>query len=191
LLDYPESDESLLQAAGSGNMEAFAELVRRHQDWAWQIAYRFFGRKEQAADVVQDAFIRLLRASPRYRPTAKFRTYFHRIITRLCLDQAKKKRLPELDTMPDIFDPAPDAAAELMRRETAAAVGNALDALAPNQRMAIVLRYYEGLDYREIADALETTPKAAERLLARGRKRLRIMLKTDKMILRTKDKNSG
>ena len=178
--DYPENDESLLQAAGSGNMEAFEELVRRHQGWAWQITYRFFGEKEQAADVVQDAFIRLLQASPRYQPRAKFRTYFHRIITRLCLDQAKKKRLPELDTVPDIFDPAPDAAAELMRRETAAAVRNALDTLAPNQRMAIVLRYYEGLDYREIANAMGITPKAVERLLARGRKRLVAVLQEQK-----------
>lgn len=162
-----------MQAAGSGDLEAFEEIVRRHQGWAWQIAFRFFGQKEPAADVVQDAFIRLLEASGRYRPTAKFRTYFYRIISRLCLDRAKKKKTVELEVMPNMPDPAPGAAEKLIHRETAAAVRTALDDLAPNQRMAIVLRYYEDLNYREIADALEITPKAVERLLARGRKRLR------------------
>ncbi len=58
----------------------------------------------------------------------------------------------------------------------AIAVRAALDALPPNQRLAIVLRYYENLGYKEIASALETTTKAVERLLARGRERLRNVL---------------
>lgn len=63
-----------------------------------------------------------------------------------------------------------------MRRETPTTVRQALNALAPNQRMAIVLRYYEELDYQEIAVALDTSTKAVERLLGRGRERLRIIL---------------
>lgn len=175
--DLSATDESLLQAAGRGDLKAFEEIVRRHQTWAWQVAYRFFGREEQAADVVQEAFIRLLQASGRYQPTAKFRTYFYRIISRLCLDQTKKKKPVNPEEMTDLPDQAPGAAEELLRKETAAAVRAALDTLAPNQRLAIVLRYYEDLNYQEIAAALETTTKAVERLLARGRKHLRSLLK--------------
>jgi RNA polymerase sigma-70 factor (ECF subfamily) len=69
-------DERLLLAAARGDLEAFAELVDRHQAWAWRIAYRFFGEYQNAEDVVQEAFLKLLQAAPRYSPRAAFRTYF-------------------------------------------------------------------------------------------------------------------
>jgi RNA polymerase sigma-70 factor (ECF subfamily) len=169
-------DEDLMLCARRGDLAAFEEIVRRHQTWAWRIAYQFLGNEEDAEDVVQDAFIRLLDASGRYRPTATFKTYFYRVITRLCLDRAKKKQPLYLETIPDSPDPRPGVAEAMMRRETAVAVRAALDGLPPNQRMAIVLRYYEDLNYEEIASALETTTKAVERLLARGREGLRAIL---------------
>ncbi|MFH1221302.1 MAG: sigma-70 family RNA polymerase sigma factor [Candidatus Eisenbacteria bacterium] len=174
--DSPANDEFLMLAAGKGDLEAFEEIIQRHQTWAWKIAYRFLGHREEAEDIVQDAFLRLLDASGRYRPTASFKTYFYRIITSLCLDRAKKKQPLYAGTIADPPDPRPDVAEEIMRRETAVAVRTALGVLSPNQRMAIVLRYYEGLNYQDIASALETTPKAVERLLARGRERLRAIL---------------
>ncbi len=170
--DLINSDDSLLQAAGKGDLKAFEKVVMRHQPWAWQVAYRFTGNEEEASDIVQEAFLRLLDASARYRPTAKFRTYFYQIISRLCLDQAKKKQPLLIETVPDAPDPSPDITDMMMRRENATAVRASLDALPPNQRLAIVLRYYENLGYKEIASAMETTTKAVERLLARGRERL-------------------
>ncbi|MBI4776128.1 MAG: sigma-70 family RNA polymerase sigma factor [Deltaproteobacteria bacterium] len=174
--DPAARDEFLMQAAGKGDLEAFGEIVQRHHSWAWRIAYRFLGDEPEAADIVQEAFLRLLDASRRYRPTAKFRTYFYRIITRLCLDRTKKKQPLYLETIPDAPDPRPDAADAMVLQEAAVAVRAALDVLPPNQRMAIVLRYYEELNYEDIASALETTPKAVERLLAHGRERLRAIL---------------
>jgi RNA polymerase sigma-70 factor (ECF subfamily) len=90
LPDCPDSDEFLLQAIGRGDLAAFSRIVERHQTWAWRVAHRFTGNEEDASDIVQEAFLRLLDASARYRPTAKFRTYFYQIISRLCLDQARK-----------------------------------------------------------------------------------------------------
>jgi RNA polymerase sigma-70 factor (ECF subfamily) len=176
LSDCPDSDEFLLQAVGRGDMAAFSRIVERHQTWAWRVAYRFTGNEEDASDIVQEAFLRLLDASGRYRPTAKLRTYFYQIVSRLCLDQAKKKHPLLLETVPDAPDSSPDITDAMMRRENAIAVRAALDALPPNQRLAIVLRYDENLGYEEIASALETTTKAVERLLARGRERLRFLL---------------
>ena len=174
--DSLANDEFLVLATGKGDLEAFEEIVRRHQTWAWKIAYRFLGHREEAEDVVQDAFLRLLHASGCYRPTASFKTYFYQIITRLCLDRAKRKQPLYVETIPDSPDPRPDAPEQIIRRETAVAVRTALAALSPNQRMAIVLRYYEGLNYEDIASALGTTPKAVERLLSRGREHLRVIL---------------
>ena len=170
------SDETLLQATGHGDLVSFAHIVERHQIWAWRVAYRFTGNRNDASDIVQESFLRLLDASARYRPTAKFRTYFYQIISRLCLDQAKKKQPLLLETVPDFPDPSPDMTDTMMRQEAAIAVRAAIDALPPKQRLAIVLRYYEDLNYKEIASALGTTTKTVERLLARGRKRLRKVL---------------
>lgn len=175
-LDFGDSDELLVQATGQGDLEAFNQIVERHQTWAWKIAYRFIGNKEDASDIVQEAFLRLLDASGRYRPTAKFRTFFYQIISRLCLDRAKKKKPLFFETLPEAPDPRPTATEAMIRQEAAHAVRSALDALPPNQRLAIVLRYYEELNYEEIASALATTTKAVERLLARGRKGLRAVL---------------
>jgi RNA polymerase sigma-70 factor (ECF subfamily) len=176
LPDCPDSDEFLLQATGRGDLASFSRIVDRHQAWAWRVGYRFTGNEEDASDIVQEAFLRLLDASGRYRPTAKFRTYFYRIVSRLCMDRTKKKQPLPLEAIPDTPDPSPDITDTIMRRETAIAVRAALDALPPNQRLAIVLRYYENLGYGEIASALSTTAKAVERLLARGRERLRDVL---------------
>ena len=177
-----ESDEQLMLDAGRGDLAAFEEIVRRHQGWAWNIAYRFLGQADDAEDAVQDAFLRLLDAAGRYRPSAAFKTYFHRIITRLCLDRARKKQPLYMEDVPDTADPSRSADERVVQGETAAAVRAALDALPPNQRMAVVLRYYEDLGYGEIASAMETTPKAVERLLARGRKGLRSILTSRKKL---------
>lgn len=165
-------------AVGEGDLEAFEELVRRHQTWAWGIAYRVLEHRQESEDVVQDAFLRLLEASGRYRPTSSLKTYFYQIITRLCLDRAKKRQPRYLDVVPESPASTPDAAGQMENTQQAEAVRAALEALAPQQRMAVVLRYYENLSYQEIASAQGTTPKAVERLLARGRDRLQAILKT-------------
>jgi RNA polymerase sigma-70 factor (ECF subfamily) len=163
-------------AVKDGDLAAFEELVRRRQPWAWRIAYRFLGDRHEAEDVVQDAFLRLLEAADRYQPTSSFNTYFSRIVSHLCMDRAKKRRPRRLKAVSDVLDSRPDALGEMEKRQGAEAVRAALDALPSQQRLAVVLRYYEGLSYQDIASALETTPKAVERLLARGRDRLQAIL---------------
>lgn len=88
--DCPESDEFLLQAVGRGDPAAFPSIVERHQTWAWRIAWRFTGNEEDVSDIVQETFLRILNASGRYLPTAKFRTYFYQIISRLCQLRTKQ-----------------------------------------------------------------------------------------------------
>ena len=172
----PIGDEELMLKVRDGDLKAFEEIVRRHQTWTWRIAYRFLGDEDEAADMVQEAFLRLLDASHRYRPEAKFRTYFYQIITRLCLDVIKKKKPLYVKDIPEIPDSNPDTSELMIREEVAAAVRIAINDLPPKQRIAIIYRYYEKMNYEEIASALETTPKAVERLLARGRDRLRAIL---------------
>jgi RNA polymerase sigma-70 factor (ECF subfamily) len=166
------SDEALMSAVGRGDLGAFEHLVLRHQSAAWSAALRFVGDEAEAEDIAQEGFLKILAAAPRYEPTAKFRTYLYRVITRLCIDHSQKKRPFYMDELPDAVDARPSPVDLLTTVERKKQVQRALQMLPPSQRMAIILRFYEGLAYSEIASSMETTPKAVERMLARARETL-------------------
>jgi RNA polymerase sigma-70 factor (ECF subfamily) len=165
-----------MRDVAEGDMDAFDQLVLRHQKLAWGIAYRFLGDAHEAEDIAQEVFLRILDAAPRYKPTAAFTTYLSRIIARLCLDHAQKKRPLPTDSLPVVQDANPSAAERLAVQDRDRAIRAALDRLPPAQRMAVVLRYFEGLDCRSVASAMETTVKSVERLLARARDTLEPLL---------------
>jgi RNA polymerase sigma-70 factor (ECF subfamily) len=166
---WAPTDEALMSAAGRGDLGAFEHLVLRHQSAAWNAAFRFVGDEAEAEDIAQEGFLRILAAAPRYEPTAKFRTYLYRVITRLCMDHAQKKRPIYVDELPDAVDAGPSPYELLTTVERRRHVQRALDALPVSQRMVVILRFYEGLAYAEIATCLGTTTKAVERMLARAR----------------------
>jgi len=158
-----------MQEVADGGIEAFGELVRRNQRHAWNTAWRLLQDPAEAEDAAQDAFLKILDAAPRYRPRAAFRTYLCRVVTRLCLDRLEKKKPVYVADLPVSVSPAPAPSDELAARDRAAVVRQALQGLPPRQRVALVLRYYDDLSYREIAQAMGTSVKSVERLLARGR----------------------
>lgn len=167
--DAVPTDEQLMRLAAAGNLGAFEHLMLRYERQAWNTAFRFLGDSIEAEDVVQEAFLRIYEAAKRYEPTATFRTYLSRIITRLCIDFVTKKRPTYSHLVPEVLDREPIPLEVITISDRRQEVRQALDRLVPTQRMAIVLKYFEGLDYREIADAMETTTKSVEHLLARGR----------------------
>jgi RNA polymerase sigma-70 factor, ECF subfamily len=163
------SDEELMLAVAGGDLSAFGQLVSRHQTLAWNAAYRFLGNATDAEDIAQEAFLRILDSADRYQPTATFRTYLYRIVTHLCFDLARRKRLRRHQQLPDVSTDRPSPEGASILDERADAVRKAIDSLPAAQKMAVVLRYYEDLGYREIAAVLGTTDKGVERLLARAR----------------------
>lgn len=170
------NDEDLMQAAARGDLDAFGELVRRYQRYAWNIAWRLLQDPIEAEDAAQEAFIKILEAAPRYRPLAAFQTYLCRIVTRLCLDRLEKKCPDYTDRLPDSAAPDPDPSDKLAEREDAAVLHRILDSLPPRQRAALILRHYEDLSYREIAKSMGISVKSVERLLAHGREKLSVLL---------------
>jgi len=155
-----------------GDLDAFDEIVRRHQRTAWRIAHRFLGDPVEAEDVAQEAFLRILAAAPRYKPSATFSTYLYRVVARLCIDYVRKKRPIFINTLPETVDSSPDPETALVQKDRDALIRKVLDALPSRQRMVVILKYYEELSYCEIAGAMGTTVKAVERLLGRARKTL-------------------
>lgn len=163
------SDEDLLAAAGGGDMEAFGELVRRHHATVYRAAYRFLTDAEEARDIAQETFLHLLRASGGYSRRAAFRTYLYRIVCNLCIDHRRKLRPVYLPELPDLPGHGEDPPGRLAAAEREDAVRKALATLPERQRAAVVLRYFEGLGYEEMAQVLDTSPKGVERLLGRAR----------------------
>jgi len=166
------SDESLMLAVARGDFAAFEQLVLRHQEVVWRTAYRMVGDRQSAEDLAQEVFLRLFQAAVRYRPTAAFRTYLYRIVVRVCLDDLDKKRPQPGADLAQVATSAFSVQQQAARDERARLVQQAVGCLPGKQRLAVVLRYYGGLSGREIAEAMNTTAKAVERLLARARKTL-------------------
>lgn len=165
-----------MSAVAEGDLEAFEQLFLRYQAAAWSVAYRYCGDAAEAEDLVSDTFFRILDAAARYRPTATFRTYFYRVLTRRCIDFARKKRPQPTDTLPPVHAPGLSQAESAIQRERNQLIQDALEQLSQKHRLVIVLRYFEGLSNIVIAEILQTSPKSIERMLARARKRLEPLL---------------
>lgn len=171
-----DRDAQLMVRAASGDLAAFEELVIRNQSAAWTLAFHYLRDAAEAEDIVQEAFLRLLKAAPRYQPTARFRAYFNRIIVRLCLDFRSKRHPVYRESLPEGADTAKDPEAVLRNEEIANELRRALDDLPPAQRMVLLLRHLEGFTYSEIAEAMSTSAKAVDSLLQRARQALRVRL---------------
>ena len=164
--------EALLMARlALGDMAALSELVQRHQQRAWQLAYRVTGRRDMADDIVQDAFLRVLRSAAAYQPSAAFSTWLYRIVSNLCLDALRRPRLAPLP----VESPGSGRISchEVESAERAAAVQREVAALPDRQRLALVLHRFDGLSLSQIGQALGCSVSAVESLLTRAYAQLR------------------
>jgi RNA polymerase sigma-70 factor (ECF subfamily) len=166
-------DEDLMPRVAKGDMDAFEDLVERHQQGALNTAYHFLGDRAQAEDVAQEAFLRVLAAAERYEPRAAFRTYLFTVIWRLCVDRHRRTDPAPLESVAPRESPAEGPPQATFRRERAELVQSALAELPSRQRMAAVLKYFEEMSYNEIAEVLDCSTQAVDSLLSRARARLR------------------
>ena len=149
-----ETELELITQAQRGDRRAFGELVRRHREGVVNVVYRMCGETNLAEDAAQEAFIRAWQHLPGYQPRSPFRNWVYRIATNVALDALRREReMVDVDTLSlAASDEGPETTLE--GKERGERVRQAVLALPPASRAVLVLREYEGLSYREIADTL-------------------------------------
>lgn len=175
------SDADLLRAHVDGDPQAFAELVRRHRDRLWAVALRTIGDREEAADAVQDALLAAHRNAARFRGESAVTTWLHRIVVNACLDRLRRRQSHPTVPLPDSTrsDDRPggvEPAAPAQDHDTALVVREALAALPPDQRAAIVLVDVQGYPVAEAAEMLGVAEGTIKSRCARGRARMAVAL---------------
>jgi len=167
-------DAQLVALAQGGDRDAFTALVHRHQDGLFTLAFRMLGHRDDAADVVQEAFLRAWEKLKTLRQ-APFKHWVYRIAINLCHDQhrARKARGPQADDAEERIvrlrssDPDPEAAA--LQRERMAIVSQAITALPDEFRAPLVLRDVNDLTYEQIAAVLDIPVGTVKSRLSRAR----------------------
>lgn len=155
------SDESAMERVQSGDHQAFSLLVRRWEGPIQRLCTRMTGDAHMAQDLTQEAFARLFAARASYRPGARFSTFLWRIALNACCDE-RRRRASRPETLLDAYDDGPDGVAfsaaspdaAAAQREEGELVRAAVAGLPEHYRAVVVLRHYEGLKFREVAEVL-------------------------------------
>jgi len=169
------ADAELLRRHSEGDPDAFATLVRRHQDRLWAVALRTTCDPEEAADALQDALISAHRAAGRFRGESQVTTWLHRIVVNACLDRLRRRQARAQVPLPEERE-TPDPRDAVGESDTAMAVHDGLAQLADDQRVAIVLVDIQGHSIDEAAAMLDVAAGTVKSRCSRGRARLAVIL---------------
>ncbi|WP_410170963.1 RNA polymerase sigma factor SigE [Corynebacterium pygosceleis] len=165
--------------AGEAEMPSWAELVAEHADGVYRLAYRLSGNRHDAEDLTQETFMRVFRSLRNYRP-GTFEGWLHRITTNLFLDMVRHRSRIRMEALPEDYDRVPGTEMTPEQAYSFAnldpVLQNALDALSPEFRVAVVLCDVLGMTYDEIADTLGVKMGTVRSRIHRGRSQLRASL---------------
>jgi len=183
-------ESALVRAAQRGNSEAFEQLVRSYDQTVLRMALNLLHSEEDARDVYQEAFLRVYRNLPRFRFDCSFSTWLYRIVTNLCLDQIRKRKVRKEESAAVSTDNGEmnrfqfvaeeradvDPQRQLMSAEVNARVRDVLDRLTPRERLVFEMRHFQGMRLRSIGEALGVSEEAAKNCLFRATQKMRVAL---------------
>lgn len=176
-MDNSDRDIALMERVKNGDDAAFEELVARHSQTIYKLAYRFLFDPQEAEDITQEVFLRVYRAAGTYTPKAKFSTWLYTITKNICFNELRKKKSVtvysiEDEMLPEL--PSSDASpvVKLEEAEVRQRVLDAVKALPANLRISVLLLKYHGLSYEEVADILGCTVNAVKLRVHRAKKYL-------------------
>lgn len=171
----------MVSLAKTGNQQAMGQLYRLHRPMVQALIWRFTGGGGETEDLIQDAFLRAFRNISSFRAErASFRTWLYRIASNACLDSMRRRKtrrthmeefyLLDAEQVSARFT-SPESLADTEQRQKL--LREALTRLPAKQRMALVLKHFDGLSIREIADVMKCTEGTVKRHLYRAVRRLR------------------
>jgi len=171
------TDDQLMVRAADGDETALQMLVERWERPVFAFLVRMLGSREEAEDLCQDTFMRMIKAADRYRPDGKFQSWLFRIAGNLARSRLRRRKilrwLPLGGEHHETPDPGPDPLADLERGQAREQVRAAVSRLPERQREALILKQYHDLSYQEIADAMVTSVGSVQMLLHRAMSALR------------------
>ena len=175
------SNSELVKKSQLGDKAAFEQLVIRHQDLVFSLAYKLTGNREMANDVAQESFIRAWKAIEKFRGDSTFSTWIYRITVNTAWTlrkKAKKHNTLNIDDTyePIVIDEKKDPELVAINSDLSSVLVNALDKLPIEQRIIVELKNIEGRSHKEIADYLDISVTAAKVRLHRAHQKLRLIL---------------
>jgi RNA polymerase sigma-70 factor (ECF subfamily) len=183
-------EATVIRAVQRGDQDAFEKLVRAYDQSVLRLAMNLLRSPEDARDVYQEAFLRVYRNIHTFRFDCSFHTWLYRIVTNICLDHLRKRKVRReesavvetadgpVDRMDSFEQEGTHANPE--RRFWNSQLGNriqtALGDLTPRERTVFELRHYQGLRLRTIGEMLGTSEEAAKNCLFRATQKMRVVL---------------
>jgi RNA polymerase sigma-70 factor (ECF subfamily) len=182
------SDATAVERILAGDREAFRVLVERHSRNVYRLAYRMTGNSQDAEEVVQEAFLRAYQKLRQFAGNSNFGTWVYRIAANHAIDRMRRRnsedsrrQLPvrlieeglEVDPVVTAPDPAPSPERLAESAQLATRMKEALDALTPAERTAIVMRHWQGCAIEEIAAVLKSNSNATKNTVFRAVSKLR------------------
>jgi RNA polymerase sigma-70 factor (ECF subfamily) len=188
-----EPSPALVRRAQAGDAAALSELVQSQQTYVYSIAMSLMHNPADAADMTQEAFVRLLRSLGTYRAETKFTTWLYRLVTNICLDGLRRRGRavdsldePASSQSGDDTQTAGERLADTDRwtqpeqevalSESASEVRQALSELPAAQRLALTLHYFEDMRYEDIAETMHLPLNTVKSHIRRGKERLAMVL---------------
>lgn len=183
LNDYSKeiSNSELVKKSQLGDRSAFEQLVIRHQELVFSLAYKLTGNREMANDVAQEAFIRAWKAIEKFRGDSTFSTWIYRITVNTAWTLRKKAKKHNTLNIEDTYEPIvidekKDPEMVVINSDLSSVLSKALNNLPVEQRIIVELKNIEGRSHKEIADYLDISVTAAKVRLHRAHQKLRQIL---------------
>jgi RNA polymerase sigma-70 factor (ECF subfamily) len=186
-----EEDVALVLRARTGERAAFTALMERYQARAYTVAFGIVRSRDDALDVVQDAFIKVHRSLDRFQGQSTFYTWLYRIVVNLCIDQRRKRARSRTEVMDNTAPEHVNRAAEFdgthrpgtkpnqnaEDRELGRHIQAAMEQLTENHRAILLLREVDGLSYDELAQVLEISKGTVMSRLFHARQNMQRLLR--------------
>lgn len=169
-----EEERKYVGQARQGDQQAFAVLVSQYEKKALRTAFSFLHHWEDAREAAQDAFVKAFAALAQFKESSRFSTWFYRILVNRCRDYVRQRKV----VCSDMAESAEPEASErsdqsLVNQEISEKVQRALERLPFQQRSAFILRYFDELSLKEIAEIMSLSEGAVKAHLWQAGQKMR------------------